>query len=425
MKEEFLHYVWQYKLFSFKMLLGTKNEEIYIIKSGVANVNSGPDFLNAQIIIDGQKWAGNVEIHLKSSDWYGHNHEEDVNYDAVILHVVYEDDVTVFMKNNKPLPTLVLKDKIPENLKDNYKNLLVSSKNWIPCEKDIANVDVFLMNNWLERLYIERLEEKTIFIKEILKKTDNNYEAVLFQLLAKSFGLKVNGAAFLTLAQSVDFSIVRKESFDTHKLSALLFGQSGFLEGDGEDYYKSLKNEYEYLQHKYGLKPVAMNQFQFFRMRPSNFPTIRIAQLTALYCKHQNLFSKLIKINKLSTIYELLSVEVADFWKEHYTFETSSKKSSKRLTKPFINLLIINAVIPLRFIYGYEKGVENKEVLLDLLKQLPAEKNNIISKFMEFKIIAKNGFESQSLLHLKNSYCSNNKCLQCVVGNNLLNKNKL
>jgi len=423
MKEDFLHYVWSYKLFSSKELLSTNGLPISILKSGLHNKNSGPDFLNAQLLIGEQLWVGNVEIHLKSSDWYVHNHETDFNYDAVILHVVFEDDVVVFMKNNKPLPTLELKTKISKKVLNNYQNLSSNTKNWIPCEKNIHTVDRFLMHNWMERLYLERLEDKSEFIKSLLIKSDNNYEAVLFQLLAKNFGLKVNANAFLDLAQSLDFSIIRKERFDEYKFSALLFGQAGFLEEEIEnEYHKQLKNEYNYLQHKYKLKALPKHKFQFFRMRPNNFPTIRIAQLVALYVKHQNLFSKLTTLTKIEDFYTLFFIEVNTFWKHHYTFETTSKTTNKKLTKSFINLLIINTIIPLIFIYNKEKGKASVENVINLIQQLPSEKNKIISQFLELKITTKNALESQALLQLKNNYCALKKCLKCVIGNDLLLK---
>ena len=425
MKEEFLHYVWKYKLFSLKKLKGTKSEEIIIIKSGIQNSNSGPDFLNAHLLIDGQKWVGNVEIHLKSSDWYCHNHQEDVSYDAVILHVVLEEDVEVFMKDNKSIPTLALKNKIDSNLLKNYKGLFANSEKWIPCEKDIGHIDSFLLNNWLERLYIERLEEKSILIKQLLLKTNNDYEAVLFQLLCKNFGMKVNADAFLLLSQSIDFSIIRKESYNESTFSALLFGQAGFLNKNIEDvYYKALQKEYMYLKHKYKLQEVNNNLFQFFRMRPNNFPTIRIAQLVALYFNIQNLFSKLMDMDRLEEIYLLLSVDVSEYWKNHYTFEKESKKTSKKVTKSFVVLLVINTIIPLRFVYRKGMGTRNDMSFMNLLRQLPPEKNNIICKFNEYGIGAKTAFESQGLLQLKNNYCNKNECLKCSIGNFLLKNNE-
>ncbi len=423
MKEDFLHFLWQYKLFDVNRLKSEQNETILIVKSGFHNKNSGPDFLNAQLKIDDQTWVGNVEIHINSSDWYAHKHEEDENYDAVILHVVWEHDVEVFMKDNQPITTLELKNLVDKNILNNYQNLVTKQQRWIPCEGQITTVDSFLVSNWLERLYLERLENKSVLIKNLLKKSNNDYEAVLFQLLAKNFGLKVNGEAFLQLTQSFDFSLVRKIRFNELQLSALLFGQAGFLENVIEDeYFLQLKKEYNYLQHKYNLLSITNRQFQFFRMRPNNFPTIRIAQLVALFYKHQNLFSKLMELKSLNDFYSLFSVEVNDFWKTHYTFETESKKSTKKLTKSFLDLLLINTIIPLKFVYKQGKGEENEEGFLKLIQQIKPEKNSIVSKFLDLKLNAKNAFESQALLELKNNYCAKKRCLQCAIGNCLLRK---
>ncbi|TVZ55707.1 uncharacterized protein DUF2851 [Lutibacter sp. Hel_I_33_5] len=424
MKEEFLHYLWLHKLFSKINLVTKKNERLVIVNSGLHNKNSGPDFLNAQLKIDNQTWAGNVEIHLKSSDWYLHRHEIDENYDAVILHVVWEHDVDVFMKNNNPIPTLELKNYVDDIILENYQKLFSKKQCWIPCEREINKIDSFLFKNWLERLYFERLENKSLFIEILLQQSNNDFDAVLFQLLAKNFGLKVNGSVFLQLSQSIDFSIIRKECFDEVKLSALLFGQAGFLEEEIKDlYYRSLKTEYKHLKNKYDLKSISKNNFQFFRMRPNNFPTIRIAQLSALMHKHQNLFSKLIEISKLEDFYNLFSIEINDFWKTHYSFETSSRKLVKRLTKSFIDLLLINTIIPLKFVYLKSRGGVKEQDFLHLIQQIKPEKNSIISKFSELKIKSNNAFETQSLLELKNNYCNKKRCLDCVVGNSLLRSN--
>ena len=421
MKEEFLHFLWQYKLFNTTSLTSVEGETVEVIDSGVYNTNSGPDFLNAEVKIDGQLWIGNVEIHVQSSDWYAHHHEKDVNYDAVILHVVWNYDTDVFMKNNRPLPTVELQKVVQKEVLKNYQKLFSKEQRWIPCEKQIKQTDSFLLNNWLERLYFERLENKSVEIKELLQKSNNDYEAVLFQLLAKNFGLKVNGTTFLQLAQSFDFSVLRKVRFNEEQLSALLFGQAGFLADEIEEsYYEQLKNEYAYIQHKYKLQSLTKHRFQFFRMRPNNFPTIRMAQLVALYYRHQNLFSQILEVSSLKGFYMLFSVEVNDFWKTHYTFETTSKKSSKKLTKSFIDLLIINTIIPLKFVYEQERGEVDEEKLLQLMQQLKPEKNSIVSKFRELKISAKNAFESQALLELKNNYCAKKRCLQCAIGNSLI-----
>ena len=423
MKEEFLYYIWQYKLFAKRDLWTAEKQQITIEKTGIQNKNAGPDFLNAQVKIGAQLWAGNVEMHLKSSDWYAHKHEEDVNFDAVILHVVWEHDAVVFMKNNEPMPTVELKNFVDDKLLLNYKNLIYSSQSWILCENQIATLDEFLVDNWLERLYFERLEQKSIFIMELLQETNYNFETVLFQLIAKSFGLKVNGDSFLQLAKSIDFLILRKVSFDEQQVTALFFGQAGFLEKEVEEvYYQQLKKEYEYLKHKYKLHPIANGQFQFFRMRPQNFPTIRIAQLASLFFTHQNLFSKLMSITKKEEFYTLFSFTIQAFWKTHYTFESESKKSPKKLSKSFIDLILINTIIPLKFVYFQSRGAVDKDEIIQLIRQVSSEKNSIISKFSDLKIVAKTALESQALLELKNNYCTKKRCLQCAIGNNLVRK---
>ena len=423
MKEEFLHYVWQHKLFNTTSLKTCKNEDLEVLKSGIINYNSGPDFLNSQIKIDNQIWIGNVEIHVKSSDWYMHNHEIDKNYDAVILHVVWNKDVEVFMKNNKPIPTLELKKIVDKKLVYNYENLITKKQSWIPCENLITKVNSFKINFWLERLFFERLEQKSEIINKLLINSNNDFEAVLFQLLAKNFGLKVNGEAFLQLATSFDFSILRKVKFNELQLEALLFGQAGFLEDELEEvYHQKLKTEYKYLQHKYKLQP-SVNSFQFFRMRPQNFPTIRIAQLIALFNKYHNLFSILINIKKLEDFYKLFTIEVNSFWKSHYTFETHSKRSNKKLTKPFVDLLLINTIIPLKFVYLKSRRSVIEDDLLNLIQQIKPEKNTIISKFSDLKITTKNAFETQALLELKNNYCAKKRCLQCTIGQTILKNN--
>ena len=423
MKEEFLYYVWQYQLFSSVKLFTVNNVEVIVKKVGERNFNSGPDFLNAQLVIDQQLWVGNVEIHVTSSDWYAHNHENDSNYDAVILHVVWEHDATVFMKNNQPLPTLVLKDFVAKEVFENYQKLHLHKTQFIPCENQIGSVNDFIVINWLERLYFERLEQKSTVIHKLLQETNSDYEAVLFYLLAKNFGLKINGDAFFKLATSMDFSIVRKVSDNESTLMALLFGQAGFLEEEKAlNYYKKLQSEYNYVKHKYQLKPISKNHFQFFRMRPQNFPTIRIAQLGALYVKHQQLFSKILSISKKDDFYKLFSVSVNDFWKTHYTFDSTSKKSAKKLSKSFIDLILINTIIPLQFVYLQNRGEAFEESILHLIQQISAEKNSIISNFSSLKIDAKNAQESQALLELKNNYCTKKRCLQCAIGNALLKK---
>ena len=420
MKEDFLHYVWQYKKFDFSNLTTVAGELLTITNSGNYIQQAGPDFFNAQIVIGHQKWAGNVEIHLKSSDWYLHHHEKDPNYDSVILHVVWEHDTPVFRKDNSELPVLELKKYVSKGVLENYKSL-TSQKSWIYCENQIATIDSFVLQNWQERLFFERLERKSLPIEKLLQETENDWEAVLFCMLAKNFGLNTNGETFLQLAKAVPFSVIRKERFELANLEAILFGIADLFPLDAQDSYtKDLKNQYDYIVQKHQLKKSILAPVQFFKHRPDNFPTIRLAQLAMLYHKQQNLFSQIITAKTLEAIYQLLDITISDYWQTHYQFDKESPKKKKHFSKSFIDLLVINTIIPFQFAYAKSQGKEVSESLVALLKSVPVEKNIIIEKFSIFGIKAKNAFESQSLLQLKNDYCNQGKCLQCALGIQLL-----
>jgi len=400
-------------------------ETIQIYKAGDHNENSGPDFFNAKILIDNQIWAGNIEIHIKSSDWYLHQHEKDSNYDNVILHVVWQHDIDIYRENNAVIPTLELQGFTSQSLLLNYHQLFSKKSKYIHCENDISKVDSFVLNNWLEKLYIEKLMHKSYLVSELLEQTNNDWEAVLFKLLAKNFGLKVNGEAFFNLANSFEFSILRKEQKKLQNLEALLFGQAGLLQEDYENsHFKDLKKEYQFLSLKYVLTPLFKNQFQFFRLRPNNFPTIRIAQLANLYFVYKNLFSKILDKKSLKDYYAIFTIGTSDFWKTHYNFISISKRLDKSITKSFIDLLLVNTIIPLLFVYDKKSGKLEEEKLFDLIKQIKPEKNHIIREFKNLNITAKNAFETQALLHLKSEYCEKHLCLQCSIGNVLLRKKK-
>jgi len=423
MKEDFLHYLWKFKKFETLNLITTRKEQITIIKTGDYLELSGPDFFNAQIIIGKQKWAGNVEIHLKSSDWYVHGHEKDVAYENVILHVVWEHDTEIFGKNNREIPVLVLKDYVSSETVNNYQSLM-SPKSWISCEKQIAQIDDFVFKNWQERLFFERLERKSKFIYDLLEETNQDWEAVLFCLLAKNFGLNTNGNTFLQIAKKLPFSIIRKESFEVENLEALILGTSGLLDAEKEDvYFKDLKIRYFYLLYKYQLDKVYTDPVEFFKHRPDNFPTIRLSQLASLYNKHQNLFSKIIALKSVKSIYEILNVSASLYWQNHYQFDKESPKKSKPLSKSFIDLLIINTIIPIQFAYSNIMGESFSEDLIALLNEVSPEKNSIIEKFESFGISSKNAFDTQTLIQLKNEYCNQKACLRCAVGMELLRNN--
>ena len=426
MQEDFLHYVWKHKKFDSPSLQTTSGDYISLVNVGQHNHNSGPDFFNAQMSIADQFWAGNVEVHIKSSDWYVHNHETDSAYDNVILHVVYEHDTEIFRKDNTAIPTLELRNYISRELLENYQNLFSNHIKWINCEKDFASVDDFILSNWLENLYFERLERKSQSIEAMLIHSKNDWEAVLFRLLAKNFGLKVNGESFLSMANSIDFSIVRKTQSKPELLEALFFGQAGILEEPIENsYHQSLTKDYQFLKQKFGLSNSHVMPLQFFRLRPPNFPTIRLSQLAMLYHKEQNLFSKIIDATTIDELYKLLKVSTSAFWKDHYTFGKVSKPINKNLTQSFIDLLLINSILPLKFSYSKHHGQQNDEVILSIIQSIDSEKNTIVNAFNSLKNVSKCALQSQALIQLKTEYCSKNRCLQCAVGNAIINVSKL
>ena len=424
MKEDFLHYLWKFKKFDTLNLKTAQDEQITIIKTGDYLELAGPDFFNAQITIGNQKWAGNVEIHLKSSDWYVHGHEKDAAYENVILHVVWEHDTEIFSRDNNEIPVLILKDYVASEILSNY-NSLVMPKSWIFCEKDIGKIDDFIIKNWQERLFFDRLERKSKFIYDLLEETNQDWEGVLFVLLAKNFGLNTNGNSFLQIAKSIPFSIVRKESFEIENLEALLLGTSGLLDDDKEDiYFTDLKLRYYYLLNKYQLEKRHIDSVQFFKHRPDNFPTIRLSQLANLYHKHQNLFSKVTVLKSVKSVYELLNVSASVYWSNHYQFDKESLRKPKSLSKSFMDLIIINTIIPIQFAYSNIRGESIAEELIAFMNEVTPEKNAIIDKFQSFGVSAKNAFETQTLLELKNEYCNQKACLKCVLGVELLKNNQ-
>lgn len=423
MRENFLHYVWTYKKFDVLNLKTTQHEVLELISVGHHNHNSGPDFFNAKLKIGEQLWAGNVEIHIKSSDWFAHRHEQDPAYDNVILHVVYEHDTDIFRKDNSTIPTLELKEVIHPNVFQNYQKLFTNSTKWINCESDFAQTEDFILDHWLERLYIERLERKSKIIEDLLKASKHDWEAVLFKMLTKNFGLKVNAEAFFSLATMTDYSAVRKSQSKLLSLEALFFGQAGLLDRDVEDdYFRQLKENYAFLKQKFQLDNTYVVPLQFFRLRPLNFPTIRLSQLASLYHQQRHLFSKLMLSETLEDFYKLFKVSASEYWNSHYTFQKKSKTSEKAVTKAFIDLLLINTIIPIKFCYAKRKGETINEQLIALIRTINSEKNTVVRGFNALKSISRSALESQALLQLKTDYCNEHRCLKCAIGNSILNK---
>lgn len=423
MQEDFLHYIWKFKKFDLGVAKTTDGLPVTVIYGGMANLNSGPDFFNAKLKIGEQTWAGNVEIHIQSSDWYAHGHEQDPNYDNVILHVVWKDNVEIFRKDNTAIPTLQLKGLVKEETMQSYRNLLLApNSRWINCEKQFNNFEDFELNNWLERLYLEKLQKKSFVIKEHLETTGGNWEAVFFRMLAKNFGLKVNGGAFLSMAQNTDFKIIQKIHNSQLSLEALFFGQSGLLDIRREDpYFNELRKEYLFLIKKFKLENIGIERPRYFRLRPDNFPNIRLSQMASLYSRSSQLFSEIIKAGSRRALMEMLQVSTSLYWREHYNFQKRHAAKTKSLSENFLDLLIINTVVPMRFYYMQATGTGDTSEILNLMNEIKFEKNSIIEKF---NLLRPNtgvtALQSQALLHMKEEYCDKNACLRCNMGTKLI-----
>lgn len=425
MREDLLHFIWRYKRIQFEGLTTNQGQKLIVIDTGQHNYLSGPDFFNAKIEIEGQLWAGNVEIHINSSDWFVHGHETDTKYDNVILHVVWNDDIEITRKDNSVIPTLELKDYISSDILHSYKKLFDNSKRkFINCENEIGEIDPFVINNWTTRLYIERLESKSVLIQDLLHSSKNDWEKVLYILLLKNFGSKINSETFLSLAQHLDYSVILKLS-NRLQLESLLMGMSGLLDNcsGNELYVMALKKEFDYLMIKFNLDRSGVLKPEFFKLRPPNFPTIRLSQFAELYTAHKNLFKKVIEAEQVSDYYELFNVKTSSYWENHFTFSKESKKSTKVVSKSFVDLLLINTIIPIRFCYSKFMGKDDMEILLKIVGQLKPEKNTLIGKYRLLGVEIDSAKQSQSILQLHNEYCAKNKCLQCSIGSSLLRGN--
>jgi hypothetical protein len=421
MKEEFLQYIWKYKLYTDSKLESANNQRIEVLNQGVHNHDSGPDFFNAKIKINNTIWAGNVEVHINSSDWYLHKHHQDKAYDNVILQVVYNHDKEVSRTNGQVIPTLEL--KFDQNLLSNYDSL-ISQETWIPCQEHIKIVDSFTTQNWLEKLTIERLEEKSIRIKEFLEQTNNSWEEAFYIQIARNFGFKLNSDPFEYLAKSLPIKHIAKHKNNLYQIEAFLFGQAGFLNKEsGDQYFTKLKNEYDYLKKKFKLIPVENHLWKFLRSRPVNFPTIRIAQFAKLIYNSSALFSKVLETKTIKEYYNLFQIEPSEYWDNHYQFNKESVKKSKVLGRSAIDMILINTIVPFLFVYGKTKGLSAlQERSFELLEEIKPEKNSIISKWSNLGLQASNAFETQALIQLKNKYCSHKKCLNCQIGNFIIRK---
>ena len=417
MREEFLYYIWENRLTD-KDLKTTEGESIDIVATGYRNTDSGPDFLEAKIQIGNKLWAGHVEIHVKSSDWNRHGHQSDKAYKNVILHVVYENDLQV-----NDIPTLELKGHFDGSLFAQYQKL-IASKTWIPCEKSISQVPVFTRLSWLDRMAVERLESKSGNVTKILEANQFDWEDALYKLLMRYFGLKVNNEAFEYLANILPFKTLLKHSDNLLQVEAMLMGCAGFLEDDfTEEYPLLLKREFSVMKAKFNLLTMPAERWKFMRMRPSNFPTIRLAQMAQLVHKNGCLFSKIKAAKDTAEVKALFDVAASEYWETHWRFGFSTESKPKHLGETTADVLIINAVAPLLFCYGkLHKDESVCETALQFLEETEAEDNAIIRHYAQYGITAENAMQTQALLHLYSYFCKRKRCLECRIGNVLLHK---
>lgn len=419
-KEDFLHYIWKFQKYDLAELKTEKGKKITIIHPGYHNDDAGPDFLNARIKIENNLWAGSIEIHKHSSEWRQHKHHLDTAYDNVILHVVYQDDKPVSYKNKKLIPTLVLKNRIQKEKINQYQNL-VFNPSWIPCAPKINNVDPIIKSFWLSRMATERLEEKTKRILPNLQILKNDWDRLAYHLIAQYFGLKVNNEAFKRLIESIPFEVILKCKDDLKQTEALLLGHANLLQLTSDDYCIQLQKEYNFLAKKYKLYKMLAHEWKFSRMRPTNFPGLRIAQLAQIINREGRIFRKILTVNNLDALRKLFSATASSYWDQHYRVGKISKHSSKRIGVKTLDVLIINVAIPLIFSYGVKlDDQEYKDKAISLLEEIPSEQNKIIKKWKESNFITKNAADSQALLYLKRNYCDEYKCLSCAIGSKIM-----
>jgi len=422
LSEDFLHHIWNLQSFDKKKLKTIEGDDIEIINKGIHNHDAGPDFFSSKIKIGKTTWAGNVEIHINSSDWLKHQHQKDPNYDNVILHVVFNHDKSIKEITGKNIPTLAIKNRIPQKLFENYLGLK-SSKLDFPCQEKLPTVPELTIIGMIEKAAVERIEEKTKDLIRIFDSTEGDWEECFYILLSRYFGARVNADAFERLARSTPLKVLLKHKNDPFQIEALLLGQSGLLPSNHENtlVQKWIK-EYSFLRSKYNLQPLPIDIWKFARMRPISFPTIRISQLANLIHKEEKLFSYLLSFTSNQELKKLFSLEGSPFWDDHFHFNKESESQKKKLGKDSRNTLLINAMVPMLYFYGEKMDLQDyKNKAISLLESLKSENNKVIRLWKDSSVSSNDALQSQGLIQLKKTYCDHNRCLQCKIGNHILN----
>ena len=417
MNEEILQYLWNFKKFRCFDFVSVNGKSIEILDFGEWNKNSGPDFLFAKIKIDDIIFAGNIEIHTKASDWFFHNHSGNPEFGNLILHAVYINDCDIPELENQQIPTLELKNYVDETLIQKHQNLR-EEHSFIPCE-DLFDKDKIPL--FFEEVLLKKLDLKSESLELSLKKNQNNYEAVLFQQLAYTFGLKVNAEIFLQLAESLDFSIIQKIKQNKVQLEALLFGICNFLDEPKDEMMKVWKREFHFLKIKFNINEVRIAP-KFSKLRPPNFPTIRLSQLANLYNSQPNLFSKIIEAKTIDDLYLIFeNISASEYWDNHFNFgKISPVESQKLLSKDFIDLIIINAILPIKYFYQKNHNPEIVDDIFDFYKQLKSEKNSVLNEWKNLGVKFENALQTQAFLYQYKTFCTQKKCLNCSIGFQLL-----
>jgi hypothetical protein len=428
MKEEFLHYLWKYGLYDQDRLSDTERNKIIVLDPGEYNQDSGPDFFNARISVGGTVWAGNVEIHVKSSHFDIHGHQHDPAFNNVILHIVAENDKRVFNERGEELLTTEI--SFDPSYYEKYI-FLVNNPYIIACQDDVNKLDNVLVRHWLTTLVIERFQKKSESILKIFAETGNDWEETFYRVLSRYFGFRVNTEPFEMLATALPFRIIRKHSDSIFQIETLLFGTAGLLETGlfkealSDDYYVNLNKEYTILAAKYSLQPLHGWIWKFSRLRPSNFPTVRLSQLASMLSVAGGLFSRVLEGTDIQHIKSLFEVSASEYWNEHFVFGKKSRKSIKNIGSQAADILLINAVIPSLFVYGLSRDSSDiTERALFFLENIAAEENIVIAEWKNAGIIPDSAFYSQALIQLRNEYCKKRKCLNCRIGTKIISKGK-
>lgn len=423
MTEAFFHFIWKHSLYNSHQLLTITGEPIVVVQPGIHNTHAGPDFLEARVKIGDTLWVGNVELHLHSHDWLKHQHQFNRAYDNVILHVVY---TYAPHEDLDHIPTVGLAEAISPEIIQQYEGML-ASKSPLPCAMQHLQVKEITKLAWMNTLLAERWEEKLHEWQQLWEHDAGDWRNLLYLRMAANFGFKTNAVPFLMLAQSIPINVLARHRDNLEQIEALLFGQAGMLDQDWRDTYPNdLLREYEYLKVKYRLRPIPHHLWKFLRMRPANFPTIRLAQFAALIHQSEHLFSQIIGLHTYKSLAPLLQLKASAYWDNHFNFDTEHPHPApKMMGKASIQNIIINTIAPIQFLYGQQQGSHNlHEHAIELMETLPAEQNHIISIWQEYDWAPKSAAQSQALIQLYNGYCSQYKCLQCAVGLSILRQAK-